>query len=312
MTDRPDLQSIKRTLKEIPFPTRLAVELCADCNLDCSMCHHDKMLRPKGVMPLALWKKCADEVAEVAPRTEVWFSFCGEPLLQPELLLQMLDYGRDAGLKSQSINTNGVYLVPELHERILDTSAQRVVIGIDGFSADVYENIRIGAKRDETYNNVERLLEARARRDSGPEILVQFIEMEGNKHEADEFRAFWLERGATVKMRNQLSWGGKFDASLGSSFDDRIPCPWAMTMMHVFWDGRIPRCPGDTEGDEGVGNVWHDTLGDLWQRLGTFRGYHMAHEFEALPERCHTCTDWMVGIAQRIRPDAERGGPSAA
>ena len=43
-------------------------------------------------------------------------------------------------------------------------------------------------------------------------------------------------------------------------------------MMHVFWDGRVPRCPGDTEGDEGVGNVWQEGVAELWDKLGPVVG----------------------------------------
>jgi hypothetical protein len=73
-------------------------------------------------------------------------------------------------------------------------------------------------------------------------------------------------------------------------------------MMHVFWDGRVPRCPGDTEGEEGVGNAWDESLSDLWRRLGDYREKHLARRFDELPDRCHECKDWMVGAANRIRP----------
>jgi acetyltransferase-like isoleucine patch superfamily enzyme len=91
---------------------------------------------------------------------------------------------------------------------------------------------------------------------------------------------YWLERGAIVKLRNKLSWGGRFDTPLCVPQDERIACPWAMTQLHVFWDGRVPRCPGDTEGDEGVGNAWDDSLSVLWQRLGAYRDNHMHHRFD--------------------------------
>ncbi len=80
----PELGKIAKTLHEMPFRTRFAVEICADCNLACAMCHHPNMRRPKGKMPFELWKKCADEIAAVSPRTQCWFSFCGEPLLEPD------------------------------------------------------------------------------------------------------------------------------------------------------------------------------------------------------------------------------------
>ena len=87
--------------------------------------------------------------------------------------------------------------------------------------------------------------------------------------------------------------------------EERIPCPWAMTMMHVFWDGRVPRCPGDTEGEDTQGlNAWHASLTELWGALGSYRDLHLSRQFDALPDRCHTCKDWMTGAAERVRPES--------
>jgi len=36
----PELERISKTIKKIPFPTRFAVEVSAECNLACAMCHH--------------------------------------------------------------------------------------------------------------------------------------------------------------------------------------------------------------------------------------------------------------------------------
>jgi len=74
-------------------------------------------------------------------------------------------------------------------------------------------------------------------------------------------------------------------------------------MMHVFWDGRVPRCPGDTEGDEFAGNAWDESLVALWDRLGGDRTKHLDYRFKDLPERCQQCKDWMTGAAERISPE---------
>ncbi len=296
-----ELAAIERTLRQIPFPKKFAVETCAECNLACSMCHHPNMVRPKGVMPLPLWQKCADEIAVVAPRTECWFSFCGEPFLEPEVLFEFLRYGKAAGLESLNVNTNGMLLTPDLVDPLLQAGVDLVVFGIDGYSAEVFESIRVNAVRDTVYANAENLLEVIRRRGSGPEVQVQFIEMDENEHELESFSRYWLDRGATLKVRRKLSWGGKLD-TFEVQQEQRIPCPWALTMMHVFWDGRVPRCPGDTEGEEGVGNAWHASLTELWGRLGHYRQKHLDHQWDALPTRCHTCTDWATGAAERIRP----------
>jgi pyruvate-formate lyase-activating enzyme len=301
----PELERIAATLGRFSFPKKFAVELCADCNLACAMCHHPQMKRPKGVMPFMLWKKCADEIAAVSPRTECWFSFCGEPLLQPQLLIECLRYGRSVGLESLNVNTNGMLLTEDLDEALLNSGAHLIVFGIDGFEKESYEKARLGADRDLVYANAERLLAKRDASRAPLAVQVQFIVMEENEQEIDRYKQHWLARNAVVKVRRQLSWGGKFDTGLAISPADRIPCPWAVTMMHVFWDGRVPRCPGDTEGADFQGNAWHASLQDLWARLGRYRDLHLDRDFDGLPERCHDCTDWMTGAAERLRPQSE-------
>ena len=300
--DARNLDSIAGTLREIPFPKKFAVEICSECNLSCAMCYQPGMKRAKGVMPFELWKKCADEIADVSPGTECWFSFCGEPLLEPERLTRFIAYGKSIGLRSLNVNTNGMLLTREVSEMLLDSGVDLVVIGIDGFRKETYERIRLGGERDVVYRNAEDFLRARDARGGGPEIQVQFIEMDENEDELAEFTSYWLQRGAVAKIRHQLSWGGTFETRLQVSDDDRIPCPWALTMMHVFWNGYVPRCPGDYEGQEGSGNVYDESLRALWGNLAVYRKLHLERRFDELPERCLTCQDWMTGAASRIRP----------
>ena len=308
--DNLQLDRIAAGLENRPFPKIFAVELCADCNLNCSMCHHDQMARPKGNLPLALWTRCADQIAAEAPDTDVWFSFCGEPLLQPDRLLAMLHYGRQVGLSSLNLNTNGMLLTPEVSDRLLEAGLSMIVIGIDGYSKEAYERIRVLGDRDTVYRNVEYLLRARAERVNGPEVMVQFITMDENEGELETFKSHWIERGATVKYRNKLSWGGKFETPIEVARERRIPCPWAVTMMHVFWDGRVPRCPGDTEGEEGVGNAWDEPLSALWAKLGSYRELHLERRFDELPSRCHDCKDWMTGASVKLRPTRRTAVPA--
>lgn len=303
----PKLSKIAATLQELPFPTRFAVEVCADCNLECVMCHHPNMRRPKGNMPFELWKKCADEIAAVSPETQCWYSFIGDPFLEPNRLLSIIDYGKRVGLRSLNINTNGMLVTPDLADAVLDSGVDLVVFGIDGLSPETYEGIRVNGRRDVLYANVEHFLAERQKRQYGPEVQVQFIEMDENEHEREGFVKYWVERGATVKVRNKISWGGQVETPMEIPKEERIPCPWAITMMHVHWDGRIPRCPGDIEGEEGVGNAWDHSLSVLWRRLAQYRKLHLEHRFEELPERCQDCKDWMAGAAERI--GLPSGGP---
>ena len=176
------------------------------------------------------------------------------------------------------------------------------MFGVDAWDASTYAGIRVGGDRDLLYANIEHFCRRAAAHGGKTEVQVQYIFMEQPNGDFEQFRDHFLALGATVKARRQLSWGGKFSTSLCVPQDERIPCPWAITMMHVFWDGRVPRCPGDTEGEEGAGNAWERPIADLWAELGGYRDLHLDRRFSELPDRCQTCTDWMTGAAERIRP----------
>jgi uncharacterized Fe-S cluster-containing radical SAM superfamily protein len=309
ITENLRLKDMAKRLRPLSFPNRVAVEVSAACNLSCTMCHHSSMQRPKGKMPLELWRKCADQIAAVSPQTKCWFSCSGEPLLEPERLLKMIACGKSAGLQSLSINTNGAMLSSEITEAILESGLEQIVVGIDGFTKETYEKVRVGGNRDAVYANTERLLAMRHERHVGPAVRVEFVEMDENAHEAEAVKTHWLAQGATVQVRHKLSWGGKFGSPLNIPAAERTPCLWGTTTMHLFWDGRIPRCPGDTEGKESPGNAWDEPLTALWNRLGSYRKLHLERRFSELPDRCQRCKDWMAGPPEIFRPDAESCSP---
>jgi hypothetical protein len=191
----------------------------------------------------------------------------------------------------------------DLIKPLLKSGLKSIVFGIDGISSKTYEQIRVGGHRDSVYACVESCLAVRQSILSGPDIMVQFIEMDENAHELEAFKTYWLSRGAIVKIRRKLTWGGTIESPLSLPADKRIPCPWIVNLMHVTWDGRVPRCPGDIEGKKSVGNAWDEPLAILWKRLGRYRKLHLDGCFSQLPELCESCKDWMVGAAEKIYPD---------
>jgi MoaA/NifB/PqqE/SkfB family radical SAM enzyme len=149
-----ELEKIAKTLDQFQFPKKITIEVTAECNLECAMCHQSSMRRPKGAMPFELWRKCADEIAQVSPETECWFSGSGEPLLEPQRLCQMISYGKSVGLQALYLNTNGMLLTPEVADLVLDSGVDLVVFGVDGYTPATYSAIRVGGIRDELYANI--------------------------------------------------------------------------------------------------------------------------------------------------------------
>jgi radical SAM protein with 4Fe4S-binding SPASM domain len=291
------LQSVESRLQPQPFPPQVIIETTAACNLTCAHCGHGSMERAKGHMPMALYRRIIDEIADCAPNTEVWPTFYGEAFLLDYRLYYMLRYATQRGLTNLILNTNGTRMTEEVADWVLDSGLRIIMFSLDGFTAPTFESIRRGARRDEVFANVERLLAMKARRGGNtPRVEVQYSMMDANEHEVDAFKASWLERGADVKVREKLTWTGYTDAPNLRKDLRRIACPWAIRTCAIHWNGNIVACAVDYEGRYVAGNVGAQSIATIWNRSHRhLQAMHLRHEFTDLPEPCRNCLDWQVG-----------------
>lgn len=278
------------------FPPQVIIETTAGCNLTCAHCSHAVMTRPKGHMAMGLYRRIIDEIAARAPATEVWPTFYGEAFILDYRLFYMLQYAKRRGLTNLVLNTNGVRFGRETAEWVIESGLDVVMFSLDGFSAPVFEKIRVGARRDEVYDNVERLLLMKIQRGlTSPRVEVQFSMMSENEHEADAFKEYWLARGADVKIREKMTWTGSVDADNLDPELPRIACPWALRTCAIHWNGDVVACAVDYDGRFVAGNVREGSIDDIWN--GAHRRLqlrHVAHAFARLPDPCRECLDWQV------------------
>lgn len=298
------LLKIEENLKEWDFPPQIIIESTSVCNQKCIHCNHRIMERTKQHMDAELFKKIVDEIAIIAPNTEVWPTFYGEATTLRETLYDLLRYGRDKGLTNMVLNSNGVLL--ERHDwidQMLTSGLRRFIISLDGFSTEVFNKIRVGGERDRVYASVEKLLDRK--KEFGlefPVIQCQFSVMDENRHEVEIYRQYWEERGAEVKTRDMFSWTNSGDVvanNLDYETSFRVACPWAMNTMAIHENGNVVTCAVDYEGKCIVGNVKENTLKELWDKHDEIvRKPHLQNRWSDIPEICKTCPDWQVAGAK--------------
>jgi len=219
----------------------------------------------------------------------------------------MLQYAKRRGLTNLVLNTNGTRFGAEVAEWVIESGLDLVMFSLDGFTAPVFESIRVGARRDEVFANIERLLALKAtRRAATPRVEVQFSMMDANEHEVDAFRDYWLARGADVKIREKLTWGGTVAAPNLDPQMDRIACPWALRTCAIHWNGDVVACAVDYEGRFAAGNVERQTIREIWNdQHRALQNLHLRHDFAGLPLPCRDCLDWQVaGGADHYRAQA--------
>jgi radical SAM protein with 4Fe4S-binding SPASM domain len=287
------------------FPKVVLIDTCSYCNLRCSMCVHKDMTRPKGFMAWPLFKKIVDEIAESDPTTRVWMIFFGEPLIakrRKPTIFDMIAYAKDRGLTDVVMNSNANLLDDDAAQKLISAGLDAIYIGIDAAKPESYARIRVGGDFDTVVVNVKNLLHRMRASRSSLKVFVQFVEMDDNAGERDEFVCFWSELGANVKIRPKVSWAGKIEApNLVLDDRDRWPCYWAMQTMSVTDRGSVVTCAVDLDAGYVAGDINTSTLADVWNgRLAALRQLHRQRRFGDLPQPCRDCRDWQSARAEYV------------
>jgi radical SAM protein with 4Fe4S-binding SPASM domain len=285
------------------FPKVVLIDTVSHCNLRCSMCVHRDMKREKGIMSWGLFTKIIDEIAEIDRMLRVWMVFFGEALIlkrKRPSIFDMISYAKGKGLTDVVLNSNANLLDKEAARRMIESGLDAIYIGIDAFLPDTYNKLRVGGSYEKAVDNTLHLIELKKELGAKkPEVFVQFVEMDVNKAEKEDFIEFWKTAGATVKIRPKVSWAGQIEApNLVMDEKDRWPCYWAMRTMSVTDTGKVVTCAVDVDAKFVAGDVNHQSLKGIWNgKLKELRQFQQSGRFEDLPENCKKCKDWQAARA---------------
>lgn len=286
------------------FPKVVLIDTVSFCNLKCSMCGHDRMTRKKGIMSWDLFTKIIDEVSETDRNVRVWMVFFGEALIlkrRKPTIFEMIAYAKSKGLADVVLNSNANLLDKEAAESLIKSGLDAIYIGIDAFKPETYAKVRVGGNYEKTVNNVISLLQLKRELNfEHPLVYVQFVEMEVNKTEVDDFIKFWKQEGTIVKIRPMVSWAGLVDApNLTIPMQERWPCYWAMQTMSITDTGKVVICAVDVDARYVVGDITHQTIKEVWGgKLKELRELHSNNKFDLLPYPCKDCKDWQSARAE--------------
>lgn len=286
------------------FPKVVLIDTVSFCNLKCTMCVHKEMTREKGIMPWPLFTRIIDEIAETDRTVRVWMVFFGEALLlrrRKPSIFDMIAYAKNKGLTDVVMNSNANLLDERAARNLIGSGLDAIYIGMDAFCEDTYNRIRVGGNYQKTVEQVLRLIQLKKEMHTEkPEIFVQFVEMDINTGEKEDFIRFWTKQEAAVKIRPKVSWAGLIDAP-NLTLDDanRWPCYWAMQTLSVTDTGKVVTCAVDLDARYVAGDVNVQTLKEIWNGpLKKLRTMHLTGNFILLPDNCRNCKDWQSARAE--------------
>lgn len=306
-----NLEDAVKTLKESKFPDLVMVEVCGICNLRCIMCPSLHLKRERGFMNERIYKKIIDEIAEKRPETQLWPAIMGEPLLMKDKLIKYITYAKEKGIREVILNTNGTFLTPEVYDELTVSHLDKIIVGLDAFTEKSYNAIRIGGNYKKVHKNLIEILKLNElinfMKLKGPQIILQFIEMEENAGEREQFKEYWLSKGAVIKIRKRLGWGTCVEPhgmDLKPQSKERVPCPWLMRALNIQWTGNVAQCDADYEGTYSVGDIRIQTIEEIWNtEFEKRRARHWNWDFDFMP--CRECKDWQAGLSEWYYPDTK-------
>lgn len=252
------------------LPVEYIVETTAKCNLYCPMCPRETHKQPKEDMTDEIFERLVQGSA--ATGEHMMLIGLGEPFMDRKIF-DRIEYCERHGIATL-LSTNGTFLDEKTSEKLLSSSLAHITLSFDGASKATYEYYRKGARFEKVRDNFVRFARMKYARKSKLQVVVQMVRMQGNAHEADEFRRFWSavegvdqvrvkEDETDVLERKETGGGSPGKIHHEGAGGRRCHYLWRGP-MYVKHDGRVyPCCQSYMLDGAPVGDLREQTLDQI-------------------------------------------------
>jgi len=278
---------------EVPYvPYRLWIEPTNRCNLSCVMCPNKEFKKDElGFMDFSFYRKIIDQAQGRV--YDINLHHRGESTLHPGLI-DMIEYAKALDF-SVKLHTNGTTLTEKMAQNLIDARLDLISFSFDGYTPDVYEKVRVGAKFEETLSRIYRFLEMKwMGGHDKPKTVMEEMEFD---RDADSLRAkpaFIQElkkRGLNrFIVKKPHNWAGNVNLKTSDSAQFTA-CTFPWHSLVVSWNGVAGPCPHDFFGKIVLGDMHSDTIASIFNSSASIqlRKQMLEGKFEALNEPCRSC-----------------------
>ncbi|NUM31370.1 MAG: SPASM domain-containing protein [Bacteroidetes bacterium] len=264
------------------MPISASIEPTTSCNLQCSECPSGQrnFNRATGMLNFENFKIYFDGLKRELIYLNIYFQ--GEPLLNKEFC-KMVKYAGDSGIYT-STSTNAHFLNTKVSEQIVNSGLDRLIISIDGATAQSYSIYRKGGTFEKVIEGTKNILNARNKLNSlKPYIIWQFIIFKHNEHEIDLIKKMANEyqvdklKFKTAQIYNlsneneallpENSKYSRYEKNEGFKIKNRLMnhC-WRMWQGCVItWNGYVVPCCFDKDAEYKFGKIENSNFTEIWK-----------------------------------------------
>ncbi|NOY38012.1 MAG: radical SAM protein [Chlorobi bacterium] len=290
-------------------PHTLSVEPTTRCNLACPECPvgNHTLHRPRGDMKTLLFQKIIKDAAPYLTHLILYFQ--GEPFLAPRFF-EMIQTAKSHGLYV-STSTNGHFLSQENNIKLLKSGLDRLLISLDGASAESYVKYRRNGDFNRVVNGIRDLVKQREERgQKNPYIILQCLLFAHNIDEKGKIIQLGAALGVdTVQFKtaqfyhlngdNQMVPDNPEDSRYRKDNNRNYVirgrlknyCTRVWTTAVVTWDGTLVPCCFDKDAKYAAGELRTYTLKKIWKSAILMKFRKQILKDRKIIDICRNCTE---------------------
>lgn len=252
-------------------PVFASVEPANYCNLSCPHCPTGRKLIEKTDKRLSVsdFKEYIDALLPELMYLNLYFQ--GEPLLNKELP-EMISYASGKGIFT-CVSTNGNALAEDVVKRLSESGIGRLIICLDGATAESYTQYRVGGDFDKVVRGISLAVRY------GLPVEVQCLLLSTTENEIDTLKSLCKSLGVRrlvfkkaqfydnyLVPKNPKNLRYKRDASgaLVPKAKLKNKCWRLFSTIVIDVDGNVPACCFDKSGKYSFGNLKEVALQKVW------------------------------------------------
>jgi len=215
-------------------------------------------------------------------------SYLGEPLLYPGIR-DVIEEAAKLKDVSLIIETDGIDFTPDFSNFISEINSENltIIFQLDAVKDETYSRIHNGEIKY-VERNIRYLLSKLKKN-----VYVQMVRMDINEGEMLDFYNIWEGEGAGVIIQKYNDYLGILPKLSSAELRplEKICCYHLMRDMVVFYNGDVPRCKQDIDGKYLLGNIFDESIRDIWDRG---KSHFINHCFEKYDEDCKICDEYYI------------------
>lgn len=229
------------------------------------------------------------EQAKAHDDVRICLAGVGDPMLHPQIgrILELCRAAPAASIETDLIDGADDALRPLLGLDVIG-------IHLPAMSPNAYARIMGLDAMQKVVENIKRLLTLR--QTSGrltPIVTPIFTKLASNLDEMEQWYDTWLRAVGSAVIAGPSTYAGLVAPCHAADMTPplRRACARIDSRITILSDGTILACDQDVKGQNPIGHVLRDSIGDVWRgAMGSLRAAHKS--LAALPVLCGNCSEW--------------------